>query len=115
MNAPCPPPPRDARREGENHQHSYLTGMDVAILSPAVPWSEIVLVATLEAIRRLARSPTILQAHLAQLAGISLRLGDCECHRTHSADFPLLTRGRAMFRIHKCSSDSSPYIASPQL
>src|SRR5208282_180266 len=87
-------------------------GESVAILSSAIPRSEIVLVTFLEANRRLARSPTILQAHLAQLAGISLRLGNCECHRSHSADFPLLTRGGAMFRIHKFFSDSSPYIAS---
>ena len=50
---------------------------------------------------RLARSPTILQAHLAQLAGISLRFGNCEGYGSHSADFPFLPRGCVLIRVHK--------------
>ena len=54
---------------------------------------------------RLARSPPILQAHLAQFAGTSLWLGNCERHRSHSAHGPFLTLfldfGLALIGFHR--------------
>lgn len=53
----------------------------------------------------LSRSPAILQAHLAQFAGIPLGLGDCKRYRSYAANRPLSAFGRAIICFHKFVSD----------